>query len=63
LGHGIALARSSFAADFLASQRLVALPQPELEAKDQVYLTTALGLSSRAPAALFRDYLLSRSPP
>lgn len=63
LGHGIALARSSFAADFLASQRLVALPHSQLEAKDQVYLTTALGLSPRAPAALFRDYLLSRSPP
>lgn len=63
LGHGIALARSSFVADFLASQRLVALPHPQLEAKDQVYLTTGLGLSPRAPAALFREYLLSRSPP
>ena len=63
LGHGIALARSSFVADFLASQRLVALSQPQLEAKDQVYLTTALGLSPQAPAALFREYLLSRSPP
>jgi LysR family glycine cleavage system transcriptional activator len=63
LGHGIALARSSYVADYLASKRLVALSQLQLEAKDQVYLTMALGLSPQAPAALFRDYLLSRSPP
>ncbi|MEY4257973.1 MAG: hypothetical protein RJA56_874 [Pseudomonadota bacterium] len=63
LGHGIALARSSFVADFLVGKRLVALSQLQLEAKDQVYLTMALGLSPQAPAALFRDYLLSRSPP
>lgn len=63
LGHGIALARSSFVEDYLDSKRLVAIPQPDLEAKDQVYLTIALGLSQQAPAALFRDYLLSKTPP
>ena len=62
LGHGIALGRSSFVKDYLDNKRLVALKQPDLEAKDQVYLTTALGLSQQAPAALFRDYLLSRMP-
>ncbi len=62
LGHGIALGRSSFVKDYLDNKRLVALQQPDLEAKDQVYLTVAMGLSQQAPAALFRDYLLSRMP-
>jgi LysR family glycine cleavage system transcriptional activator len=62
LGHGIALGRSSFVEDYLHNKRLVALPQPDLESKDQVYLTMALGLSQQAPAALFRDYLLSKMP-
>ena len=62
LGHGIALGRSSFVEDYLDNKRLVALPQPDLEAKDQVYLTIALGLSQQAPAALFRDHLLGKMP-
>lgn len=58
LGHGIALARSSFVADYLDSRRLVALRGVSLPAKDNVFLTLALGLSPQAPAAVFRDYLL-----
>lgn len=58
LGHGIALTRSSFAADYLESKRLVALKGPQLEAKDNIFLTVAHGLGPQAPAAVFRDYLL-----
>lgn len=61
LGHGIALARSSFVTDYLDGKRLVALPGASLEAKDNVFLTVALGLSAQAPAAVFRDYLLSKT--
>lgn len=63
LGHGIALARSSFVSDYLDSKRLVALRGASLEAKDNVFLTVALGLSAQAPAAVFRDYLLSKAEP
>ena len=62
LGHGIALGRSSFVEDYLDSKRLVALPQPDLETRGQVYLALASGLSQQAPAALFRDHLLSKRP-
>ncbi len=61
LGHGIALARDSFARDYLDSKRLVALRGMRLEAKDNVFLTVALGLSAQAPAAVFRDYLLDHA--
>ena len=61
LGHGIALARSSFVTDYLDSKRLVALPGASLKARDNVFLTVALGLSTQAPAAVFRDYLLSKT--
>ena len=63
LGHGIALARDSFVSDYLASKRLVALKGASLEAKDNVFLTVALGLSPQAPAAVFRDYLLNKVEP
>lgn len=63
LGHGIALARSSFVTDYLESKRLAPLPGVNLEARDNVFLTVALGLSPRAPAAVFRDYLLSKVAP
>lgn len=61
LGHGIALARSSFVMDFLANKRLVALPGLRLEAKDNIFLTVAHGLSAQAPATIFREYLLSQT--
>jgi LysR family glycine cleavage system transcriptional activator len=61
LGHGIALARSSFVADYLSGKRLVALRGASLQARDNVFLTVALGLHAQAPAAVFRDYLLSQT--
>jgi LysR family glycine cleavage system transcriptional activator len=63
LGHGMALARSSFVTDYLDSKRLVALPEATLEAKDNVFLAVTLGLGSQAPAAVFRDYLISKTEP
>lgn len=63
LGHGIALARSSFVTDYLDCKRLVALRGASLEARDNVFLTVALGLSAQAPAAVFRDYLLRKAKP
>lgn len=63
LGHGIALARSSFVTDYLDSKRLVALRGVSLEARDNVFLTIALGLSPQAPPSVFRDYLLSKAEP
>jgi LysR family glycine cleavage system transcriptional activator len=63
IGHGIALARSSFVTDYLDGKRLVALPGASLKARDNVFLTVALGLSAQAPASVFRDYLLSKTEP
>jgi LysR family glycine cleavage system transcriptional activator len=63
MGYGIALSRSSFAADYLETKRLVALNGPRLEAKDNIFMTLAHGLTSQAPAAVFRDFLLSRKVP
>jgi len=63
LGHGIALARSSFVTDYLVGKRLVALRGASLDARDNVFLTVAMGLHAQAPAAVFRDYLLSRAEP
>ena len=60
MGHGIALARNSFAAEYMESKRLVPLRLPALEAKDNVYLTLGLGLGPQASATIFRDYLLAR---
>lgn len=58
LGHGIALARTSFAEDLLRTRRLVAPFALKLKAKDNIYLVHAPGLARRAPAAIFRDWLL-----
>jgi LysR family transcriptional regulator, glycine cleavage system transcriptional activator len=58
LGHGIALARTSFAEDLLREKRLVAPFAPRLKAIDNVYLVHAPGLSHRSPAGVFRDWLL-----
>jgi len=60
MGHGIALARNSFAQEYLAAKRLVALPCTPLEAKDNIYLTLAHGQGPHASAAIFRDYLLEQ---
>jgi LysR family glycine cleavage system transcriptional activator len=58
LGHGIALARTSFAEDLLRAKRLIAPFALRLKAMDNVYLVHAPALARRSPAAIFRDWLL-----
>ncbi len=60
LGHGVALARSSYADELLRTRRLKALFDVRLKARDNVYLTHAHGLDPASPAALFRDWILAR---
>ena len=61
LGHGIALARTSFAEDLLREKRLVAPFKVRLKAIDNVYLVHAPGLAQRSPAGIFKDWLLGAS--
>lgn len=61
-GHGVALARTSFAEDLLSSRRLVAPFSLRLKATDNVYLIHAPDLAPRSPAAIFRDWLLAERP-
>lgn len=63
MGHGVALARSSYAEDFLRSRRLKRLFDARLAASDNVYLSIARGVDAKSPAARFRDWLLGSSPP
>jgi LysR family transcriptional regulator, glycine cleavage system transcriptional activator len=58
LGHGVSLARTSYAADLLRSGRLRGLFDVRLTAVDNVFITHARGLDPGSPAALFRDWLL-----
>jgi LysR family glycine cleavage system transcriptional activator len=58
MGHGIALARTSFVGDMLSTRRLMAPFPLRLKAVDNVYLMHAPGLAPRSPAAIFRDWLL-----
>jgi LysR family transcriptional regulator, glycine cleavage system transcriptional activator len=60
LGHGVALARSSYADELLRTRRLKPLFQVRLKARDNVYLTHAHGLDPTSPATLFRDWILAR---
>lgn len=61
LGHGIALARTSYVEELLQRKQLRPLfARVRLETTDNVYLTVARGLSAKAPAALLRDWLLRR---
>jgi LysR family glycine cleavage system transcriptional activator len=59
LGHGVALARTSFAEDLLADGRLVEPFSVRLKAIDNVYLVHASDLNPRSRAAVFRDWLLA----
>jgi LysR family transcriptional regulator, glycine cleavage system transcriptional activator len=61
LGHGIALARTSFVGDMLESRRLVAPFPFRLKTKDNMYLIHAPSLPRNSPAARFRDWLLEQS--
>jgi LysR family glycine cleavage system transcriptional activator len=58
LGHGIALARTSYAADLLRTRQLRRLFDVRLSATDNLYLALARGTPADAPAALFRDWLV-----
>jgi LysR family glycine cleavage system transcriptional activator len=59
LGHGVALARTSFAEDLLADGRLVEPFSVRLKAIDNVYLVHPSDLNPRSRAAVFRDWLLA----
>jgi LysR family transcriptional regulator, glycine cleavage system transcriptional activator len=61
LGHGVALARTSFVKDMIESGRLVAPFSYRLKAADNVSLVHAIGLHPKSPAALFRDWLISEA--
>ncbi|MBV9343666.1 MAG: LysR family transcriptional regulator [Gammaproteobacteria bacterium] len=60
-GHGVALARTSYVADFLRSRQLRILFGVRIPAADNVYLTVASGLPPLSPAARFRDWILTKS--
>lgn len=59
LGHGVALARTSYVDDLVASRQLRALFDVRLKARDNVYLLHAAGLEADSPAALLRDWLIA----
>ncbi len=63
LGHGVALARTSFVQDMIESGRLVAPFSYRLKATDNVCLVHAIGLHPKSPAAIFRDWLISETRP
>jgi LysR family glycine cleavage system transcriptional activator len=60
LGHGVALARSSYAEDLLRARRLKPLFDVRLKAIDNVYLTLPHGLAAHSPAVQFRDWILDK---
>lgn len=62
LGHGVALARSSYVDELLRSRRLRSLFDVRVAAIDNVYLTHARGLDAKSPAAQLRDWLLDKTP-
>jgi LysR family glycine cleavage system transcriptional activator len=59
LGHGVALARSSYVEDLLRTRQLKRVLDLELAASDNVFLTHARQLEADAPAARLRDWLLA----
>jgi LysR family glycine cleavage system transcriptional activator len=60
LGHGVTLARSSYAKDLLRAARLKRLFNVRLKASDNVYLTLPHGLEANSPAVQFRDWILGK---
>ena len=62
LGHGVALARTSYVDDLIASRKLRALFDVRLNARDDVYLLHAAGLEAGSPAARLRDWLIGDCP-
>jgi LysR family glycine cleavage system transcriptional activator len=62
-GHGVALARSSFARELLREGLLVEPFDIRLPARDEIYLSHAPGIEPGGPAAMLRDWLLQRLSP
>lgn len=62
LGHGVALARSSYAEDMLRTRRLKRLFDVRLAASDNVHLSIARNVDARSPPARFRDWVLGNVP-
>jgi LysR family glycine cleavage system transcriptional activator len=58
MGHGVALARTSYVEELLRARRLKALFDVRLKARDNVYLIHTHGIAPGSPAALFRDWML-----
>ena len=63
LGHGVALARSSYCEDLVRARALKRLFDVRLKATDDLYLTHARGLEPKSPALSFRDWLLAAPRP
>jgi LysR family glycine cleavage system transcriptional activator len=63
LGHGVTLARSSYAEDLLRARRLRSLFNVRIKASDNVYLTLARGLEANSPAVQFRNWILRPAIP
>jgi LysR family glycine cleavage system transcriptional activator len=61
MGQGVALARSSYAEDFLRAGRLKRLFDVRLPATDNVYVSIARGAEARSPASRFRDWLMEKA--
>ena len=59
LGHGVALARTSYSEDLLRARQLKRLFDVRLLATDNLYLVLARGTPPDTPAALFRDWLVT----
>jgi LysR family transcriptional regulator, glycine cleavage system transcriptional activator len=57
LGHGVALARTSYSEDLLRTRQLRRLFDVRMLASDNLYLALARGTAADTPAALFRDWL------
>jgi len=62
LGHGIALARTSYSEDLLRARQLKRLFDVRLLATDNLYLALAAGTTANTPAALFRDWVVEACP-
>jgi DNA-binding transcriptional LysR family regulator len=58
MGHGVALARTSYVEELLRARRLKALFDVRLKARDNVYLIHPHGVAPGSPVALFRDWML-----
>jgi len=61
LGHGVALARSSYVADMLRSNRLKRLWPLSIPASDNLFMLLAPGLAPESATAKFRNWMLEKA--